>query len=192
VGQTHDPDGRCVPTPSRPLPDIQVNNGNFSTNYIEIGGGYRIGTTDDTDADHWRWLAEIAASYQRHHDWFGFPLPGGPQPGFDDLYGLHRLRLDHSGFVHIAAPVGLRWGLRYDRFDPSEERFPGSRKYTLESELFVQSVDGLGGSLRWIPDFVGIGVRYSRGEDYYNTQFVRDIAFWQLAVIIDPWSPRLN
>lgn len=197
VDETLELDGRCVPTPDPPPPasqrEIRVNNGNFSTNYIEVGGGYRIGRTDDANADHWVWFAELAVSYQRHHDWFGFPLPGGPKGGFADLYGLHRLRVDHAGFVHVAAPVALRWGARLDAFSPEEERFPGSRNYTFESEAFVQFVDGLGATLpSFVPDFVGLGVRYSRGMDYYNTQFVRDIGFWQFVITIDPWTPALS
>lgn len=195
--ETHDADGTCVsslsPVPPASQREIRVNGGNFSTNYIEVGGGYRIGETDSRLTDHWTWFAEVALSYQRHHDWFGFPLPGGPAPGFDDLYGLHRLRIDHQGFAHLPGCLGwlgLRWGLRADLFDPKLERFSRSRDYTLESELFLQFVDGLG--YDGMPDVLGLGIRYSRGMDYYNTQFVRDISFFQIMVVVDPWSPRFR
>lgn len=204
VDESFDADGQCVsslaPVPPASQRVTRVNGGNFSTNYIEVGGGYRVGSTSDTPGgDHWSWFAEGAVSYQRHHNLIGFPLPGGPAEGFDDLYGVDRLRVDASAFVHLAEILGpkldwlgLRGGVRFDAFQPEEARFAGSKNHTLQSELFFQFIDGVGASLPGGLRSLGLGVRFSRGMDYYNTQFVRDISFWQFVVMVDPWSPRLN
>ncbi len=36
---------------------------------------------------------------------------------------------------------------------------------------------------------IGVGVRYASGQDYYNLQFVRDIALVQFMVVVDTHSP---
>jgi hypothetical protein len=170
-----------------------VNDGNFSTNYIEIGLGRRIGElVDDGAGPYWEDALDIMISAQANHDMFGFPLPGGARSDFRSIYGANRLRLDVSWHRVFERSFAVRGSTRYDHFDPPEDRFQGARQYTWGSDILVQRVAirkrvAKGASL--IPVFGGFGYRYSRGQDYYNTQFVRDISFHQLAVFINPWTP---
>jgi hypothetical protein len=192
--QVLDSEGRCVyggggaePDPS--VREAWVEGGNFSTNYVELGGGYRYGVTASQPVEHWRWFAEGAVSVQHHHTWFGLPLPGGADPAFGALYGLTRLRIDASGH-HMLDMLGSRFALRanvrVDRWSAEAERFAGARNHTLESDLYVQYVPNIRDAL---PGILGLGVRYARGQDYYNTQYVRDISHFQLALFLDLWSP---
>ncbi len=179
------------PIPSPAAREFQVKGGNFSTNYLELGGGIRWGEVTDDPTQHWPWAVDLALSAQFHHN-VGFPLPGGAKPAFADLYGKTRVRLDVGGHKLLGKAVALRGWVRIDAFNPREERFPGARNFTLESELFLQRIEGAGDLPRWvrrIPTFVGVGIRYVRGQDFYNTQFVRDISNLQILLIVDPWSP---
>lgn len=190
-------DGDCEipgggPPPPAETRAILVNGGNFSTNYVEFGAGYRVGTTVSSGTDHWVRFLEISASWQHHHTWFPLPLPGGPDPAFGELYGLDRFRLDLN--IHILASrlAALRWNTRVDAWLPDADRFPGASNHTVQSELFVQFVDDIGESKLLLPGIMGVGLRFSKGMDYYNTQFVRDISALQIALYIDPWSPRIT
>ena len=189
--ETHDAEGNCVssldPIPPASQREIRVNDGNFSTNYIEIGGGYRIGYLGyDGRYYNWKRLLDVAVSYQHHHNWIGFPVPGGAVDAFADLYGPHRIRVDLMGFSRDVLGLDLRARLRLDGFRAPEERFDGASNHSLESEFSVSLP-----SCPCLPEFLRLGVRYSRGMDYYNTQFVRDIEFVQFVVAIDPWTPRV-
>ena len=189
--QVQDEEGSCVFVGPGPEPDpsereIWVEGGNFSTNYVELGAGYRYGVTADAPTEHWRWFLEGAFAFQHHHRWFGFPLPGGPDEAFGDLYGLDRLRLDGAAHLMLFDCLALRSSGRLDLWDAKAERFEGARNYTLESDVFVQYVADLKDSL---PSILGLGLRYSRGQDYYNTQYVKDISHLQLVLVIDLWSP---
>jgi hypothetical protein len=197
--QVQGEDGECrIPGSShtsRPDPqdrEVRVNGGNFSTNFVELGVGYRYGVTSSIRGDHWKHFLEVSTSWQHHHDWIGFPLPGGPDPAFGALYGLDRLRLDVSGQILLSPAIALRSSARWDYWHPDAERYPGARTHTLESELFLQFVDDLGCSRWYCPGIVGIGLRFVHGMDPYNTQYVRDIRNLQLAIIVDPWSPRIS
>lgn len=189
-------DEGCVSTLS-PVPpanqrEFYVDGGNFSTNYVEVGVGHRWGVTDDRGADHWRWALDAALSVQHHHEWFGFPLPGGAKPAFADLYGPTRLRADVAGHVLLGSAVALRVGSRLDAFDPELPRFDGAARHAFEADAFLQLVEGLGTTLPWyLPSSAGLGVRFYHGMDHYNTQFVRDIRHVQLVLVIDAWSPRI-
>jgi hypothetical protein len=192
--QIQNSEGRCVYNGGGPLPapssrEIWVEGGNFSTNYVELGGGYRYGVTADAPTEHWKWFAEGAASFQHHHNWVGFPLPGGPDQAFGALYGLDRVRLDAAGHKLLREWLALRGSVRLDVWKAEEARFDGARDYTLESDLFVQYVSDIRNSL---PSVLGLGLRYSRGMDYYNTQYLKDISHLQLVVFIDLWSPMFD
>ena len=78
----------------------------------------------------------------------------------------------------------------YEAFSPEFERYPGALKYRFEAELMLKAVPPAGGSSR--VDGVMIGLRYVRGMDSYNTQFVRDIERLQFVLIIDSWTPWLR
>lgn len=189
--QTLDSEGRCLysgggaePDPS--LREPWVEGGNFSTNYVELGGGYRFGKTASAPAEHWRWFVEGALALQHHHTWFGFPLPGGADPAFGALYGLTRYRIDVGGHRMLHDRVALRANARLDLWSAEADRFAGARNHTLESDLYVQYIPNIGDQL---PGILGLGVRYSRGQDYYNTQYVRDISHFQVVLVIDLWSP---
>jgi hypothetical protein len=80
----------------------------------------------------------------------------------------------------------LRGSFRVDAWDAEADRFTGASQYTLESDLFLQYVPDIGDGL---PGILGLGLRYSRGQDYYNTQYVRDISHLQAVLFIDLWSP---
>lgn len=189
--QVLEADGQCVFSGPGPLPhpsdrEVWVNGGNFSTNYIELGGGYRYGVTRDAPTEHWKWFLEGAAAYQHHHTWFGFPLPGGADEAFGALYGLDRLRFDVAGHYLLNQRLALRGSGRLDVWNAEAQRFEGARNYTLESDVFLQYVANM---RDYLPSILGLGLRYSRGQDYYNTQYVRDISHLQLVAIIDLWSP---
>lgn len=184
-------DGACEyagepPTPPPSERIARVQGGNFSTNYVEVGGGARYGETSDSPVEHWRWFVEGAVSFQHHHTWFPFPLPGGPDDAFGDLYGLDRVKIDAAGHRMLGSKFALRGSVRFDLWDAEAERFEGARNHTLQSDLFVQFVPSLENSLGGV---VGLGIRYSQGMDYYNTQYVRDISHLQLAAFIDLWTP---
>jgi len=186
-------DGACVYADSLPQPapapserEAWVRGGNFSTNYVEIGGGARYGVTSSTTTDHWSWFVEGALSFQHHHNWFPLPLPGGPDETFGALYGLDRVRIDGAGHWMLSSKFALRGSARLDAWSAEAERFAGARNYTLETDLFFQFIPSLPDALGGV---FGLGIRYSRGMDYYNTQYVRDICHLQLAAIIDLWTP---
>ena len=174
-----------------------VEGGNFSTNYVELGVSARFGTLDEikTDESHWRWALDVGLTLQRNHS-VGFPLPGGAQPDFARIYGVNRARLELAGHVNefLINGVALRGWMKLDAFN-ARRQFAGGRDYTLASELMVHGLREKHRRsdppvlLRWLPSFLGVGLRYSRGQDYYNTQFVRDISFLQLIFAVDPWSP---
>jgi hypothetical protein len=90
--------------------------------------------------------------------------------------------------------VARSW-LSGEVFFPEYERFEGSRHYRFEATALLQSASlPQGRRLPWlieIANMIGIGVRYARGQDYYNLQFVRDIDLFQFVVVVDPWSPWL-
>jgi hypothetical protein len=191
VDEEQDEDGECVFEGAGPLPsplerEVRIEDGNFSTNYIELGAGYRHGVTSSSPVEHWRWFLEGAASYQHHHDWVGLPLPGGPDEVFGELYGLDRLRFDLAGHWLLSERFALRGNARLDLWSAAAERFAGARDFTLESDLYVQYLPDIGDGR---PGILGLGIRYSRGQDYYNTQFVKDISHLQLALFVDLWSP---
>ena len=88
-----------------------------------------------------------------------------------------------------------------DIFNPKEPRFDRDeeKNATLQSQVFgvfsripvlSRVLQAVGASGR--TDSVGLGMRYTVGMDYYNTQFVRDISFWQLVVFVDGWSARIQ
>jgi hypothetical protein len=193
-----DPNDACASSAALGTPtnqrEVWVQGGNFSTNYVELGAGIRFGEVSDDPQHHWQRAVDISGGIQLHHNVVGFPLPGGPQDDFAELYGKKRLRVDVAAHQLVFANnLAIRGWARTDIFRPDLERFSGSDNTTFESELFLQRVDGLGDPPRWvrrIPSFVGIGIRYSRGMDYYNTQYARDISHLQFAVIVEPWSPR--
>lgn len=192
--QLQDVDGACVfagggDPPPASAREVWVEGGNFSTNYVEGGWGYRYGVTSDDPTEHWRWLLEGALSWQHHHTWFGFPLPGGADEAFGELYGLDRVRVDGAGHKMITDFLAVRGSFRVDAFRPEEERFEGARDYAAQTDLFVQYVGKIRDSL---PSIFGLGVRYSRGMDYYNTQYVRDISHFQVVAFLDLWSPILE
>lgn len=178
--------------------EVRTEGGNFSTNYVELGVFRRWGAVHDMGdlngaaAVHWLWSVDVGVSIQRHHDWFGFPLPGGAKEAFGDIYGVWRPRLDVAGNYTIhGGPRPLRGKIvrlwfSYERIDPPFERFPGARDYRIESELFIQWAGTPQGNRLGM--ILGVGIRYVRGQDYYNTQFIRDINLFQIALMVDPWS----
>ena len=195
-------EGVCTPgvpdgTPANQR-QIRLESGNFSTNYLEFGLSHRLGRiADDPVPTHWAWAWDVSATLQFHHEG-DLPLPGGARPAFADLYGRWRGKLD-LGFDRFI-PMGttqsgevrggtLRLWSQLTLFNPALERFPGSRNYTLESEAYLH-LSNIGPG--WLPDVMGVGLRYSRGMDYYNRLFVRDINHLQFAIYLDPWTPFLD
>ena len=189
-----DAEDRCVSSlpPQTPASEreIRIRNGNFSTNYVEIGTAYRWGRVLDDPDVHWMWAIDAALSTQFHHR-IDFPLPGGAEPAFGDLYGIFRPRGDVSAHRLFWKTVAARLWVSAEFFSPPEARFPGARNHRLESELLVQFPYRSNAPTRWrrIAGLVGLGARYVRGQDYYNTLFVRDIENVQFVFAIDPWSP---
>lgn len=192
-------DGTCtagVPdgTPANQR-QVRLESGNFSTNYVEAGISHRLGRiADDPVPTRWAWAVDAGATLQYHHQG-GLPLPGGARPPFADLYGRWRVRVDLGWDRFLAMGTTGRGEVRggtlriwssLNMFNPALERFPGSRNWTLESEAYLHLSNA---GPRWVPDVLGIGLRYSRGMDYYNRLFVRDIDHLQLAVYLDPWTP---
>jgi hypothetical protein len=190
-----DVQNNCAPPAAKPPAgqrEYWVNDDNFSTNYIEVGLGRRVGELVDEGAGpYWRDALDVMLSAQANHNMFGLPLPGGATSDFRSIYGANRIRLDVAWHRVFRRSFGVRVSTRYDHFDPPEERFQGARNYTWESDILVQRVairKPVSRLTSLIPVFVGVGYRYSRGQDYYNTQFVRDISFHQFAVFISPWT----
>ena len=189
--EKHDVEGDCIsmrdPIPSVQQREIRVNDGNFSTNYIELGLGYRIGYLKYSSGDYeWTRVLDVALSHQYHHNWIGLPVPGGAVDAFADLYGRNRSRIDLAVLSRDVSWLDVRGRFRFDRAWGVEKRFDESRNYTIQSEISVSFP-----SYSCLPEAVRLGIRYSRGMDYYNTQFVRDISLVQFVVLIDPWTPKL-
>ena len=186
--EDHNTEGECMRTAIPPAQrEVRVKDGNFSTNYLELGFGYRIGHLEYDSGDYeWTRLLDVALSHQYHHNWIGLPVPGGAVDAFAALYGRDRSRIDLAVFSRDVSWLDVRGHLRLDRAWRVEERFAGSRNFTIQSEISVSFP-----SYSCLPESVRLGIRYSRGMDYYNTQFVRDISFVQLVVLIDPWTPKL-
>jgi len=198
-----DPIEPCrFPTASTPFREPEnreywVEGGNFSTNYVELGAFTRFGRLVEvkTDGSHWGWALDVGVSLVHHHS-LGLPLPGGAQPDFARIYGVNRARLDLAGHVNEWIPgMAIRGWVRFDAIHSRSHQFVGARDYVLESELMVQGLRSLHRNakappvLNLVPHWLGIGVRYSRGQDYYNTQFVRDISSFQLVFAVEAWSP---
>jgi hypothetical protein len=189
-----DAEDRCVSTlpPGTPASqrEIRIRNGNFSTNYLEVGAAYRVGRVLDDPDLHWVWAVDGALSVQYHHR-VDFPLPGGAEPAFGALYGTVRPRLDVSAHRLVGTWMATRFWASGEYFSPDESRYPGALDYRLETELLVQFPYRSNQPNVWrrVAGIVGLGVRYVRGQDFYNTQFVRDIENVQLVLVMDPWSP---
>lgn len=201
VDESYDADGECTsslaPVPPATQREVRLTGGNFSTNYVEIGLAHRWAQLAQTNGvAHWAWSVEAAAGVQFHHR-RDLPLPGGARPAFGDLYGTVRPRLDLALNLGMKGKATLRLWIRYDRLSPDLERFPGARSYTLESEAFLQpsgsglAMSRLGRALAKLK-VVGFGIRYVRGQDYYNNQFLRDIDHFQVGVFVDPWTPVIE
>lgn len=194
VDEVADRDGKCVSSlpPGTPASarEIRIRAGNFSTNYLEVGAAYRLGRVEDDPNEHFRWAIDTTLSTQSSHR-IDFPLPGGAEPAFGDLYGIVRPRWDLHMHRLIGKTVAARVRVSAEVFFPPEARFAGSRDYRLETEALVQVPSQKSAQELWrrTLGMIAIGVRYVRGQDYYNTQFVRDIANIQFVFAVDPWTP---
>ena len=195
----------CVSPSPRPAVDTREvrPNGNFSTNYFQVGFFHRFASAEEiTGADgedhgRLRWSLDLLLSTQLHGG-FDFVLSGADRQ-FAKLYGKVRPRADLA--FHHMLPIsvpwlgsGSNWALRgramYERFSPEFERYPGALEYRFEAEAMFQGIQAHGASSRFVNSLI-FGLRYIRGQDSYNTQFVRDIERLQFVVIIDSWTPWL-
>lgn len=198
VDESYGPDGKkCISSLPAGTPagkrEVRTSGGNFSTNYWEVGIYHRVGSVADDPRDHWKWNVDAGLAVQFHHSG-DYPLPGGAEGDFARLYGTTRLQVHLAGMALLGGWLATRTWLHLERFDPPAQRFPGARNYRFEGELVFQPTPNPGRKEWWVRPLsrIGLGVRYTRGQDYYNTQFVRDIRNVQLILIVDPWSPWLG
>jgi hypothetical protein len=176
---------------------VRVTPGNFSTNYLELGLDKRWGAVSDEGGGvYWTRFLDAGLVYQYNHG-FGFPLPGGAEGGFADLYGRSRWRLQAEG-MHLVfgRSTALRGIASVELWNPELDAYPGARNNRIMAQLFVQPTGDPAAATRlarvWARlRLIGLGARYVRGQDYYNTQFVRDIEAVQFVLNVDPWSPFL-
>lgn len=191
--ETANANGDCVSSLPAGTPasqrQVKVRNGNFSTNYLEAGAAFRWARVPDHPRHHWKWAIDLSPAIQVHQNLVGFPLPGGPVPAFRDLYGPLRPRADVSGHYLIGTKLALRSWASVEFYFPREERFSGSRDYRLQWEVLAQlPANEFNAWWQRGLAIIAPGVRYVRGQDYYNTQFVRDISAWQFVLAVDPWN----
>ena len=175
--------------------------GNFSTNYLELALNHRWGAvSDEGDGGvYWARFVDAGAVYQYNHG-VGFPLPGGAEDGFADLYGRSRWRVEGEAMVlapRLGRSTALRGMASVELWNPKLDVYPGARNSRIIAQLFVQPTGDPAATTRlariWARlRLIGLGVRYVRGQDYYNTQFVRDIEAIQFMLNVDPWSPFLR
>ena len=189
----------CVSPSPRPSVDTREvrPNGNFSTNYWQVGFFHRFAQAEAVGGNgRLKWSLDLLLSTQ-FHTGFDFVLAGADRQ-FGKLYGKVRPRVDVA--FHRMLPIsvpwlgsGSNWALRargmYEAFSPEFERYPGALEYRFEAEAMFQAIPAHGETSR-VDDFI-FGLRYIRGQDSYNTQFVRDIERLQFVVIIDSWTPWL-
>lgn len=194
VDEIFDAAGNCIPQNPAALDvrtQVKTEGGNFSTNYLEGGVYKRWGFVDNNGGKRfWPWSFDAGYALQYNHN-VGLPIPGGAEPAFADLYGRVRHRFDLGGHRLVFNDnFAVRGWLSYELFSTETERYPGAADYRMEAELFLQGAWENGYWYHDVMNLVGLGVRYSRGQDYYNMQFVRNISFWQVILVIDAWSPR--
>lgn len=186
--------GKCVSSLASETPaserEVRLRGGNFTTNYLEVGAAHRWGRVVDDPVDHWKWAVDATLSTQVHHR-ISFPLPGGAEKAFGELYGIVRPRLDVAGHHLVHKTLALRWWTSIEGFTPAEERFPGSRNHRVQTELTLQIPSRSNAPELWrrTLGLVGLGARHVRGQDYYNTLFIRDVSNLQLLLTVDPWNP---
>ena len=199
--EAYDATGTACIAPS-PLPALDTravrSNGNFTTNYVQVGFFHRMASAEEIDGRaRLGWSIDMLLSTQFHTA--RSLLFSGTGRQFGKLYGRIRPRVDLAVHRMIPLPIptfmgsGATWALRgramYERFSPKVERYPGALNYRFEAEVMLQPVPPAGGASR-VND-VMIGLRYVRGMDACNTQFVRDIERLQFIVGIAVWSPWL-
>ena len=51
-----------------------VQGGNFSTNYVELGGGIRFGDYSSDPQHHWKRALDVSGGIQLHHNVVGYLL----------------------------------------------------------------------------------------------------------------------
>jgi hypothetical protein len=74
----------------------------------------------------------------------------------------------------------------------------GRSRYRVQSEamLMIERHTALRGEASfelWNPELdVYPGAENTRGQDYYNTQFIRDVEAIQFVLSVDPWSEFLT
>lgn len=166
-------DGQCPPfaTDSPRYELVNLENGNFSTNYLRVGAHHRfILDLDENHVVH-RSFA-LGARYERASS----VGPGGIDAPHDQLYGRNRLELDGELQVldsHLLPGLGWWPGLiGHHRAELSYEWVqgtgPGIARHNISAELsrsFLQA-GGLGAFLRLY-----------RGQDYYNINYVHRIDY---------------
>jgi hypothetical protein len=177
---------------------VRVTPGNFSTNYVELALARRWGTVSDEGGGvYWTRFLDAELVYQYNHG-FDLPLPGGAEDGFADLYGRSRWRVEAEGMRLIfGRSTALRGTASLELWNPKLDVYPGATNQRIMAQLFVQPTGDPAAAARlarlWARlRLVGLGARYVRGQDYYNTQFVRDIDAIQFVLNVDPWSPFLR
>ena len=191
------PNAGCVGDPSIPNSEkrVKVRGGNFSTNYLELGTYGRIGYVLDEAVPYYKWALEFGAALQVHHN-MNFPIPGGAVPTFRGFYKSVRPRIDIQGHYTLRQGTFFRGWISVEPIllGGNLDRYPGAEDYRLEmlATVHLNSPRIKSVPLRRLLNSFGVGVRWARGQDYYNLQYIRNIDLFQLVVVIDPWSPFMR
>jgi hypothetical protein len=170
-------DGECVPDENTPRSSPQTNTqtGSFSTNYIRVGLAYRrlhpTGDNADIEDAAWvtrrEWGLDVAVEMNPK----GF-VGGSISNRLSELYGPTRLKATADLAVRNWALPLLKKKRICGRAaaEVSLEYIPNGPPAVSNVRAIAEAAclpSGWGGT--------GVFVRYYRGQDYYNVNFLREI-----------------
>jgi hypothetical protein len=167
----------CAPRVLDRTPDpasVDTHSGSFSTNYLMLGVRFRRTALDDENRGRWDWTAGVDVEWNPIR-FFG---DGGLDAEIAPLYGATRVSLVAGAATKLTR---LRW-----LGGPCASRLEvvATVKYIADASSTVPPVATTIRGACIFRDSGGWGVllRFYRGQDYYNINFLQDIARFNIGL----------